>query len=508
VTTTSDTQIVPPSTQNYNGITFSRDSNYIYYRLGESNLPSRTLYQVPTLGGASRKVIENIASPVSLSPDGTRLAFVRVGAARGETALVVANADGTGERQLAVRNEPDRFSLGGPAWSPDGKLVASGVVDFSPTRDTVWYVVEVPVEGGGERAITSENWRTGPVGQVVWLADGTGLALIAFDLTTSSNQIWHISYPDGVARRITSDVNNYTRLSMSTDSRVLAAVQTETAVGVWVAPRANADRARQISSGKYDGQLGVAWMMPDGNILYTSREGGFSDIWIMDQDGKNQKQLTVNAGQNIQPWATSDGRYIVFSSTRPVGRGIWRMDTDGSNLKQLTYGPIGGTPRTSPEGRWMVFSSAQSGSNRIWKISIDGGEPVLLTNKISTNPIVSPDGSLVACWYRDDQPNALNKLAIVPFAGGDPVKVLDVAGSVNINAGVRWMPDGRSLTFVDTVNGVSNIWSIPVDGGTPKQLTDFKTDQIFWFDYSSDGRQLALSRGTQTSDVVLIKDSR
>jgi Tol biopolymer transport system component len=64
----------------------------------------------------------------------------------------------------------------------------------------------------------------------------------------------------------------------------------------------------------------------------------------------------------------------------------------------------------------------------------------------------------------------------------------------------------RTLNYIDTINGVSNIWSLPLDGGRPKQLTDFKTDQIFWFDFSRDGKQLALSRGTQTSDVILIRD--
>src|SRR4030095_9491720 len=118
----------------------------------------------------------------------------------------------------------------------------------------------------------------------------------------------------------------------------------------------------------------------------------------------------------------------------------------------------------------------------------------------------APRGSLIASVYREDQPNAPNKVAIIPFAGGDPIKLLDIPQSFNRTAGLRWMPDGRTLTFIDTINGVSNIWSLPLDGGSPKQLTDFKTDQIFWFDFSRDGKQLALSRGTQTSDVILIRD--
>ena len=181
------------------------------------------------------------------------------------------------------------------------------------------------------------------------------------------------------------------------------------------------------------------------------------------------------------------------------------MDTDGGNLKQLTGGQGDRFPQSSPDGRWVVFHSG-SGSLSAWKVSIDGGEPVPLTDKFTFNPTVSPDGSLVACWLRDDQPNTLTKVAIIPFTGGDPVKVLDVPQSVNTVAGLRWTLDGRALTYIDTINGVSNIWSLPLDGGKPIQLTGFKTDQIFWFDFSLDGKQLALSRGTQTSDVILIRD--
>jgi Tol biopolymer transport system component len=118
VATTSDTQIVPPSTQNYFGITFSKDGDYIYYRLGEPNLSSRPLYQVPALGGAPRKIIENVSSPVTLSPDGTRLAFLRFSVPRGEIALVVRTPTGRAREQVAVRKSPNNFSSGGPSWSP------------------------------------------------------------------------------------------------------------------------------------------------------------------------------------------------------------------------------------------------------------------------------------------------------------------------------------------------------------------------------------------------------
>src|SRR5439155_25316003 len=102
---------------NYYGITFSKDGDYIYYVLGEPNNPAtRALYQVSALGGASRKVIEHVESPVTLSPDGTRLAFVR--GSPTQTALVVANADGTGEREVALRKLPKPNINGRPSRYP------------------------------------------------------------------------------------------------------------------------------------------------------------------------------------------------------------------------------------------------------------------------------------------------------------------------------------------------------------------------------------------------------
>lgn len=68
------------------------------------------------------------------------------------------------------------------------------------------------------------------------------------------------------------------------------------------------------------------------------------------------------------------------------------------------------------------------------------------------------------------------------------------------------MSDGRSIAFVDAKNGVSNIYAPPLVGGAPKQITDFKTDRIFWLDFPPDGKQLALSRGTVNSNVVLISN--
>ncbi|MFN2493929.1 MAG: TolB family protein, partial [Pyrinomonadaceae bacterium] len=151
--------------------------------------------------------------------------------------------------------------------------------------------------------------------------------------------------------------------------------------------------------------------------------------------------------------------------------------------------------------RWIVYSTA-SGKRTVWKMPAGGGEPVQLTDKISRVPTVSPDGKLVAYFYRDE--NAPWRLAVAPLEGGEPLKTFAVPRTFIRMS--RWTPDGRAVAYIDTRGGVSNILAQPLDGGKPKQLTDFKVDRIFRFDFSRDGKQLALSRGTIINDVVLIKD--
>jgi Tol biopolymer transport system component len=70
------------------------------------------------------------------------------------------------------------------------------------------------------------------------------------------------------------------------------------------------------------------------------------------------------------------------------------------------------------------------------------------------------------------------------------------------------MPDGRALAFAGVRNNVPNVWALPLDGAPPRQLTNFTSDFIRNYAFSPDGRQLAVSRGLEINDIVLIKDFR
>ena len=155
----------------------------------------------------------------------------------------------------------------------------------------------------------------------------------------------------------------------------------------------------------------------------------------------------------------------------------------------------------------MVYHSFGASGFIIWKVSIDGGEPVQVTDKFASEPAVSTDGKLIACYLRDPQ-TRVTKIALLPFEGGEPVKLFDLPQTAGQDSSMRWTPDGRAVTYVNTRGLVSNIWLQPIDGSPPRQLTNFKTDRIFSFDWSRDGKQLVCSRGVEDSDVVLIKNFR
>ncbi len=199
------------------------------------------------------------------------------------------------------------------------------------------------------------------------------------------------------------------------------------------------------------------------------------------------------------------GRHIVMDSNRAGGVNIWRMDMDGSNLLQLTRSDADVAPSCSPDGKWVAYQSLRVGKWTLWKVGIEGGEPVELTKDWTVSPAISPDGKWIACMYLPD-PQRPHKLAVFPSAGGAPTKIFDYP--VTAGEEIQWARDGRSVAYIDTRRGVSNLWGQPLDGGPPKQLTNFKTDLIFRFAWSRGGQELVLSRGVENDDVVMINNFR
>jgi Tol biopolymer transport system component len=488
--------LIAPAKILLSGLTFSQDGEKVFY------VSAHTLYQVPVRGGDAEKVMADVDDSLSIAPDYQQAAFVRFRDSDHESALTIVNVDGSGERVLATRRGP-KF-LGQPVFSPDGRLIVCsfGLNASNQTESLIAFDVAT----GDEKPITNRRWQ-GFV-SVRWIPDGSGLVAAAQETSGGPTQLWHISYPNGEVRRITNDLENYGALSLTGDGKSLLTIQGANRTSLWIMPKENPGGARPITSNDRDFYRMVSFT-PDDRLLFPADVSGTRDIWIMNADGTNLQQLTRNAGANILPKASPDGQYIVFTSNRD-NRGafnIWRMDMDGSNPIQLTHGSGETDPVCSPDGRWVVYSKGgpevNAAQKTLWRIPIDGGEPVQLTTRPSSGAAISPDGTGIACKYKQDATSPW-QIAVIPFTGGQPIKLFDAPQSPP-NIWLRWTPDGRAISYVSKRGGNSNIWSQPVGGGPPQQVTPFTSEEIGGFDWSRDGT-LVCSRGHWAQDVVLMTD--
>jgi eukaryotic-like serine/threonine-protein kinase len=507
VSTANDKLVVPPAAVGFFGITFSPDGNELYYAL-KANLDTGTLYRVPSLGGIPVKVLDRIDGPVSFSPDGKQFVLVRGNYPNpGESALVIANIDGSGERNLVVKKVPQRFSpifFTGPAWSPDGKIIAATLSTVGGQTK----MLEFSVDDGSEKELTAESWPY--AARVQWLPDMTGLLVIAGESPVSA-MLWHVSYPDGRSRRVTNDLNAYRAIGLTQDAKKLVTVQSQGLVNLWVVPEGDAAKAVRLPTGNVTSFFSstgsnMSWV-PDGRIVYVSNEGGNADIWITDPNGTNRKQLTASNKTDVSPVVSADGRYIVFVSLVDR-RNIWRINLDGSNPVHLTSGLSDAFPTISPDSRWVIYTALEGVKPTLWKVSIDGGTPVQISDHVATTSAVSPDGRSIAFTYPEshDPFAPPNRLAVIPFEGGPTVNTFEVPATGTVLSVIQWSHDGKSIFYTVTSNNVTNIWSQPTGGGPAKQVTDFKDMLMTGFVWSRDGKQLACTRGALVRDAILVTD--
>jgi eukaryotic-like serine/threonine-protein kinase len=515
VATGSDVQILPPEEVMIWGLTFSPDANYIdFVRSEKNNLVNNFLYRMPVLGGTPRLVIqEGLDFSTSYSPDGTQFAFTRVRSAEQEQIdVLIANADGSKQRVLATLPYLDLFTWG-TAWSPDGKTVAVATSESKKgLRSVLW---AISVRDGLVREIYSSS---GLIGRPRWLPDGSGLlAPIGTINQVLRGQLWFIPFPNGQAQRLTNDLMDYQLccLDLTHDGRTLVDTAVARVSDLWLAPAGDIAKAKQVTL--RESAVGRFSWMPDGRIVFASGDG---NLISLNPDGSGRTQLTANGHASWDPSVCGDGRYIVYSAFEEQKVGIWRMDANGSNPTRIADETVGASPQCSPDGKWVIYLRGPSWT--LMRVIITGEKPPeTLARSPATGggavPAFSPDGKRIAYVTLPSSPvenpsspsaSLPNQLKVIAFDGGAGLQQFDWPASAGLSAAPHWMPGGEAIDYVLTHNGVSNIWRQNLAGGAPKQITNFESGQIFDFDWSRDGRQLALTRGSESSDVIMIRNFR
>ena len=503
VATGSDVEILKPAASTFYGLTFSPDGNYIYFvEASKENQLFSSLYKMPVLGGNAQEVVRDIDTSISFSPNGTQFAFVRGVPNQGEVRLFVVKTDGSNPRQLAAKKgavSPN--AILSPAWSPDGKTIVFASLQAGIGSQLTSYTMS----SGEVRTIYQ---TTADLGRPVWLPEGSSLLIPMRELGAAAiGQLWTVSFPEGEAHRVTNDFTDYNLnwLDMTRDGESIVTVDNTTSLDVWAAPGGDSSRATQIASG--EAPISIVSILSKDRIVYFSRTG---EVYSANYDGSN-RTLVAGTDRNVTfADGCGDGKHIIYMSRLASGLNVWRMDADGSNAVQLTQNNTSILPLCALDGHSVTYYQASDQTS--WRMPVAGGTAAKLTAPGQAAPynIVSRDNKIF--FYRSghlDDPAARDSYTGVPVEGGAPIFSIETPIGSPVNQAIpQWSPDGKAIDLSLTRGGATNIWRQPVPSGTLKQITNFPSGLIRYFSWSPDGKTLFLSRGSRTSNIILLQNQK
>ena len=545
IATGSDLEVVPSEEGLFEGLSFSPDGNYLFYRKRRRDLPSYSaLMQVASLGGASREVAFDVDSRATFSPDGRRAAFKRGFPQKHFTSLMVRDLDTGQERELAQLAAPHEMP-GGPAWSPDGRRIAA--LDSYVVKGSYAAVLAVWDVADGKRQDLASS-RGAFHESIAWLPDGSGLVRAGFDFgLAASRQISLVDYPSGTAHRITRDASDYYLVSVSSGDEAIAATRQILRADLWIVDPQGGDPTRVPTFSSTESSPVGSDYCDDGSIVFNTTRDDAVRIWSVPSKGGDPRPLTEPETLSVNPRCIPGGvLYDRYDADGAVH--VWRVDADGSNRRPFVEGmpaqlvsvarngsiatvkrpddrtlwvvPLaGGAPKKfrdddrgggiSPDGTWIAVPELQPGADGmirfVYRIArADGtGAPVTLAipPRVGITAWSGDGGSML--FLDEDDP--VRNVVRAPLQGGpaEPVTRFTEGRTETFAPS----PDGRRLAVARKIGEATNVWLTGADGTQPVQVTRFPGDEILGMRWSKDGR-LLLAAGRRSSDAVLIRQFR
>ncbi|MGI8783714.1 MAG: protein kinase domain-containing protein [Acidobacteriota bacterium] len=434
----------------------------------------------------------------TLSPDGSSIAYSSDRSGNFEIYVKQMTAGG---REIQLTSDGEQNFQ--PAWSADGQRIAY----HKKNRGGIWLM---PALGGIPRQLT--DFGSSPA----WSRDGAWIVFQSdplIDLGVTSfpamppSTIWTVSLQGGQPRQITK-------------------------------------------AGIPQGGHGSPCWSPDGKrIIFVTSDISLSEVWSVTAAGQDVKRI-LQGQRFLNPVFSPDGQYIYYSASSRDRSGLWRAPIDpasgdprgqpveikdtgptifknlavsgdgkrlacsavsmNNNLWSVPVSPRSGEatgaprpltrdtsfrkswPMFSPDGRRIVFNGLRLGaSTDLWRMDADGKNPVQLMTDLS-GPGLNlagwlPGGNQVVFWSNRA---GIRKLLSTDVDTGREAQVLDVTGVALMDV-ARLSPDGTHVVFNSKQSGTINVWTLPLSGGQPKQLT-FDKELAGFACWSPDGKLLAL----------------
>jgi serine/threonine protein kinase/Tol biopolymer transport system component len=503
IATNSDTQILGAFANDYTGLNFSPDANYLYFTRGTpDNAAVHSAFVMPVFGGTPRQLIHDVDSAPTVAPDGNRFAFLRWTPDRQDQFSELHLADKDGGNQQLIYTSRDRVEA--PVWSPQGNQIAW----IESTGHAVGGIKIIDVSS---KKVTSLGQPSGIVfddngggySDLAWLPDGQHLLCLYTKAHSDRGQIGVVDVSTGAFHTLTNDVNAYSQLAVSGDGKTLATVLT------------NVDSS-------------IAYYKGDGGAMISStplRITPTSFVWtdedhlllITHDSGISKLERVTGAVQPIDTGDLDMGAYIntcpdghVLFVAIPKGGGesrVFRMDADGGGVTQLTTAGIARGPFCTPDSQKVYFTirGATNGPNlALWSVSITGGAAQKEFDFEGFMPLLlSRDARMGVTVWNANLSYFLNfwDLASRRMVHQLPLNVSGIHGGF---AGFTW--DGKAIFASVSANGGANLQYQPIDGSPTHLMIDPTPEMPTWAAYSPSGSKLGMLKLRRSSDVVLITD--
>jgi Tol biopolymer transport system component len=434
----------------------------------------RSLYRIALVGGQPRKLIDD-AEAGDVSPDGNRLAFLRVDSSSGQpvSVLALALADGGDSREI-LRADSGKV-LFAPRFSPDGSSVAVSRGGQAGARADILLVA---LDGDVRREIPA-LLPNSVVSAIAWAADGRHLYYVQGDSSlggvlsvearlvrceVSSGRSTHLLWLPATASTV----------AFASDGRLVfdAAVPRENLRRIPLRAGAAADTGQWLTRGfGIDRQPIVS---PDGQrVIFSSRRSGNLDIWELSLTTGAARPLTDDAGEDWDPALTADGRQLIWSSNRSGTYEVWIAEADGAHPRRVTNDGDAENPTATPDGPWIVYASGAPANVGVWKIRADGTQATRLVAGYQLNPEVSPDGQYVLYRFTLVGSTRVQIRVLRVADGADVAFEIVAAGRGSGREGrARWLRGGRAIAFTAAdERGVVGVYAQEFEPGADTSAT-------------------------------------
>ena len=477
-------QIVPPSDDEYFGLTFSSDGRNLFFvrKPGDVHaLPA--LYRVETVGGIPVKLVNNVTERISIAPDDKQIAFVRCQFRKADfCAAFLADIDGQNERRLFTSE--NGVQIWDVRLSPDGNRLAASKGRYSNEQNDA-AVFEFDLVTGVEKEMFSQRFYE--IEGIEWLPDGKGLLFTAADFRDGKSSIWAVDRTTGELRTVSKDAASYTKLALDRAGEKLVAVQQM--------PDFRINVLTGGSSKTFSGARDLA-VAGSGRIFYSTFDG---EIWTMGADGLGQRQLSNSRAAEYSLCVSPDEKSIYFTSDEGGNRRVWRMNTDGTERIPLTQG-VGGFPvAATADGREVYFTNSLGGL--LYKVASSGGESVLVHEKMLSSPVVSPDGRLAAHFILE---NMSRKIAITDLTTREIISSIEPEVGYSFAQTLAWSADGSDLYYVNGKEGKNTLWRCGVRTAEREKMAELADGTITSISGADSGTFTYIA-GAWRTNVMLVR---